>query len=134
MSTACRPRCRPRARPRDGPQVPPLLSEPDQFILGHIIAANAAAEILDALRGYFWIALVAVVLWLLFPIIKRRLESEDFTVEAAGMKVTFENASAQLRRELDDLREQVISLVERAEEPEEGTSGRSSRSARSGRR
>jgi CheY-like chemotaxis protein len=78
-----------------------------------VIAAAAAAEILDAVRGYVWIALAAAIVWKLFPVLRRRIESEDFTVEIAGQKVSFANASIQSQRELDDLRERVIALTER---------------------
>lgn len=78
-----------------------------------MIAASTAAEILDAARGYLWILLAAVVVWRLFPVIRARIQSEDFTVEIAGQKVSFESASKQVQRELDDLRSQVIALTER---------------------
>jgi CheY-like chemotaxis protein len=81
-----------------------------------MIVANTAAEILDALRGYFWLVLGAAVVWRLFPVIRKRIESEDFTVEVAGQKVSFSSASRQLASQLDDLRSQVIALTERVQD------------------
>jgi CheY-like chemotaxis protein len=59
--------------------------------------------------------LAAVVVWRLFPVIRKRIESEDFSVEIAGQKVNFQSASRQLHGELDDLRSRVITLAERLE-------------------
>lgn len=69
-----------------------------------------AAEILDAARGYVWIALAALVLWRLFPILKQRLEHDDISVEVDGKKLSVQNVSTQLHQELDDLRKRVIAL------------------------
>jgi len=78
-----------------------------------VIAASAAAEILDSAQGYLWILLAAVVLWRLFPVLHKRLESDDITVESGGRKVSLQSASSQLQLGLDDLREQVIGLTKR---------------------
>ena len=80
-----------------------------------MLAASTAADILDAARGYLWLALAAVVVWRLFPVIRKRVETEDFAVEIAGQKVSFQRVSNQVQRELDDLRSQVIALAERLE-------------------
>jgi CheY-like chemotaxis protein len=79
---------------------------------GALVAASTAAEVLDAARGYLWILLAAVVVWRLFPVIRKRVESEEFSVEVAGQKVSFASASRQLHGELDDLRSQVLKLTE----------------------
>jgi CheY-like chemotaxis protein len=84
-----------------------------------MVAATAAAEILDALRGYFWILLAAAVVWRLFPVIRQRLESGDVTFEIVGQKMSFSDASRQLHAELDDLRGKVIELTDRVEAPKD---------------
>ena len=68
---------------------------------------------LDAARGYFWILLAAVVLWRLFPVIRTRFAEDDITYEQGGRKVTLQNASRQLQREVEDVRNQLIALTER---------------------
>ena len=94
-----------------------LVQQADRAHTRPVIAANAAAEILDAAQGYFWILLAAVVLWRLFPVIRTRFEEDDITYEQGEKKVTLQNASKQLRREVDDVRAQLIALSDRVREP-----------------
>jgi CheY-like chemotaxis protein len=81
-----------------------------------VLQGSTAVDILDALRGYLWIGLAAVIIWRLFPVIRRRIESEDFTVEVAGQKVSFSSASTQLGKALADLRRRVVALEERVDQ------------------
>jgi len=86
-----------------------------------MVAAARAAEILDALRGYFWIALAAAVLWRLFPVIRKRFESGDLRFKLFGQELTVSEASERLHVELDDLRNKVFELsdrLDRANDPD----------------
>jgi CheY-like chemotaxis protein len=80
-----------------------------------VVAVHGAAEILDAAQGYLWILLAALVVWRLFPVLHKRLESDDITVESGGKKVSLQSASSQVQAALDDLRSQVIALRERVD-------------------
>ena len=70
----------------------------------------SVAEVLKALTSLAWPLLVAVVLWRLMPSIRKRIESRAFTVKIAGLEITAQEATEQIRSQLQDLKEQVISL------------------------
>lgn len=61
-----------------------------------------------------WPILVAVVLWRLFPAITAIVRSRAFSIEIAGMKVSVQDATEQIRAQIDDLQQQVIKLREGA--------------------
>lgn len=88
-----------------------------------MVAAAQAAEILDALRGYFWIGLAAVVVWRLFPVIRKRFESGDLSFKLFGQEMTVSEASERLHSELDDLRNKVIELGDRVDRSADEATG-----------
>jgi CheY-like chemotaxis protein len=68
------------------------------------------AEILKALTSLVWPLLVAVILWHLMPSIKKLIESRAFTLKIAGLEITAQEATDQIKSQLQDLKDQVISL------------------------
>lgn len=71
---------------------------------------DAIATILDALSKLAWPILVAVILWKLYPSIRGIIESRGFTVKVGEMEVTVQEASDQLRIQVEDLQEKVSAL------------------------
>jgi hypothetical protein len=68
------------------------------------------AEVLKALTSLAWPLLVAVVLWHLMPSIKKLIESRAFTLKVAGLEITAQEATDQIKSQLQDLKDQMISL------------------------
>jgi len=71
---------------------------------------DAIATILDALSKLAWPILVAVILWKLYPSIRGIIDSRGFTVKVGEMEVTVQEASDQLRTQVEDLQEKVSGL------------------------
>lgn len=91
-----------------------LVPTPGEADTRPVIAATA--DILDAVRGYVWIVLAAIVVWRLFPVIKLRFSRGTVTFKIAGQEVTFQEASTQLSEYIDDLRTRIIALEERLQD------------------
>jgi len=68
------------------------------------------AGILDALGKLAWPILVAVVLWKLYPSVRGIIDSRGFSVKVGEMEVTVQEASDQLRTQVEDLQEKVSAL------------------------
>jgi CheY-like chemotaxis protein len=68
------------------------------------------AALLEALGKLVWPILVAVILWKLYPSIRDIIESRGFTIKVGEMEVTVQEASDQLRTQLEDLQEKVSAL------------------------
>lgn len=73
-------------------------------------AAITLADVTDLLTGLAWPLLIGLVLWRLFPSIRRMIESRGFTVSAGGIEISVQQASEQIARQVDDLRTQVSAL------------------------
>lgn len=83
-----------------------------------------AVELIKALVPLAWPIILAFVLWRLFPIIKAIANSRSFAVKVAGMEVSVQDATEQLRSQIEDLQKQVLelrrgSVAEGSETPEE---------------
>lgn len=67
-------------------------------------------EILKVLASLAWPTLVAAALWHLLPSIRKVVESRAFTLKFAGIEVTTQEATDQIKSQLQDLKDQVIEL------------------------
>ena len=71
---------------------------------------DTVATILDALSKLAWPILVAVILWKMYPSIRGIIDSRGFSVKVGEMEVTVQEASDQLRTQVEDLQEKVSAL------------------------
>jgi len=67
-------------------------------------------KLIDALSKLAWPALAAIILWKLYPALKNIIEARGFSVELGGMKLSVQEASDQLRKQIQDLQEKIGSL------------------------
>jgi hypothetical protein len=67
-------------------------------------------EVIRAITPLAWLALVGVVRWRLFPTIRKVIESRSFAVKIAGIEVSVQEATQQIKSQLQDLQDQVIAL------------------------
>jgi CheY-like chemotaxis protein len=76
-----------------------------------MMIATSLSETIDSLSGLLWplIAIVAVIF--LLPEIRSIVRSRDFTIQVGSMRITAEQASTQLHRQVEDLQAQVGSLA-----------------------
>jgi len=75
------------------------------------------AATLEAASKLAWPILVAVVLWKLYPSVREIIESRGFTIKMGDMEVTVQEASDQLRTQVEDLQAKVSALRRGVEEP-----------------
>lgn len=68
------------------------------------------ALLIKSLVALTWPVILAVLLWKLFPEVKRLVVSRAFTIKVAGMEISVQDATEQIRIQLDDLQKQVIAL------------------------
>lgn len=68
------------------------------------------AEVLKAILTLAWPLLTAVILVLILPSIRKVIESRAFTVKFAGIEITAQEASDQIKTQIQDLRDQIIAL------------------------
>jgi CheY-like chemotaxis protein len=73
-------------------------------------ASAGAADILKAVADLAWPLLVTVLVWRLYPAIKRVLEARGFTLKVGGMEVTVQEVSDKLRLDVEDLQRKVSDL------------------------
>jgi hypothetical protein len=57
-----------------------------------------------------WVCLAAIVLAVLLPELRRVIQSRDFSIEIAGMKLSAQRASEQLAKQIEDLQSQVADI------------------------
>jgi CheY-like chemotaxis protein len=67
----------------------------------------SVADVVDAISHFAWPAVIAVLLWRLYPAIHSIIRSRDFSIEVAGNKITVQNASEQLHEAIEDLQRHV---------------------------
>jgi hypothetical protein len=67
-------------------------------------------EFLKVLTSLAWPAILAVLLWRLFPVLKVVIVSRSFSVKVAGMELSIQDATEQIRTQIEDLQKQVINL------------------------
>jgi CheY-like chemotaxis protein len=77
-----------------------------------VLAASDAVELVKAI---VWPVFVLVIVLLLYPNVRRVIDSRGFTVKAGGAEITVQQASEQLAGQVDDLRLQVSSLRAQAD-------------------
>lgn len=68
-------------------------------------------EFLNAIAVVAWPLLAAVVLIILIPSIRRILESRSFSVKYGDAELSVQDASDQLRKQVEDLQNQVARLI-----------------------
>jgi CheY-like chemotaxis protein len=66
-----------------------------------------APELLEALSKLAWPVLVAFIIWKLYPGIREIIDSRGFKVKVGDIEVTVQQASDQLRNQLEDLQRVV---------------------------
>lgn len=71
---------------------------------------GGAADLLGGVATLAWPVLVGFIIWLLLPSIRKIIESRAFTITIAGMKVSVQDASEGLRKQVEDLQDQVLAL------------------------
>ena len=67
-------------------------------------------QLLQALGALAWPVLAAVVLWKLFPLMKEIAKSRAFTIKVGTMELSVQEATEQLRTNLEDLQRKVEEL------------------------
>jgi CheY-like chemotaxis protein len=77
-----------------------------------LLAESSIVNILDAIRGYLWPILAALVLWKLFPTIRQVLNSRGFSVKVGSMDISVQEASDSLANQVKDLQDKVKLLLE----------------------
>lgn len=78
------------------------------------------AAIIDSVSRLLWPVLAVIVLWKLYPSVLKIIESRGFKVKVGEMEVTVQEASDQLRAQVEDLQKKVSELrlqVQQQEEP-----------------
>lgn len=76
-------------------------------------------KLVDALSKLAWPTLAAIVIWKLYPALKNIMEARGFSVELGGMKLSVQEASDQLRKQIQDLQEKLGTLRDNVPESAE---------------
>jgi CheY-like chemotaxis protein/outer membrane murein-binding lipoprotein Lpp len=63
-----------------------------------------------AVTSLLWPLLVALIVIRLLPVLRRVLESRSFTLKAAGVEITAQQATDQLQTQISDLQAKVLEL------------------------
>ncbi len=69
-----------------------------------------AAETISALASLAWPVIVGLLVWKLLPFVKAIIESRAFSIKVAGMEISVQDATDQLRTQIEDLQRQVLAL------------------------
>ncbi len=72
-------------------------------------------EIIEALSKLAWPVLAAVVIWKLYPGVRQIMDSRGFKVKIGEMEVTVQQASDQIRTQIEDL-QRAVGLQQRPTE------------------
>lgn len=70
-------------------------------------------EAIGAISSLAWPVLAGVALLVLLPTVRRIIASRGFTVKFGGAKISVQEASDQLRRQVEDLQDHVVELKQR---------------------
>lgn len=73
-------------------------------------ALEQTSETISALATLAWPIIVALIVWKLFPFVKAIVESRAFSIKVAGMEISVQDATEQLRTQIEDLQQQVLAL------------------------
>ena len=71
-----------------------------------------ASTMLEALSKLAWPVLAATAFFVLYPVIKRMIESRCVTIKIGNMELTVQDATEQMRKQLEDLQAKVSELRE----------------------
>jgi CheY-like chemotaxis protein len=71
---------------------------------------SQVVEFIKAVTALAWPLIFAILLWKLFPALRSIVTSRGFSVKIAGMEVSVQAATEQIRTQIDDLQKQVINL------------------------
>lgn len=80
-------------------------------------AGGSAAALIEAISGLAWPILAAVVLWKIFPTLRRVIDSRKFSIKLGGMEVSVQEASENLATQVNDLQQKVTELRFLAKRP-----------------
>jgi hypothetical protein len=69
-----------------------------------------STKLLEASAALLWPFIVAVLLWKLFPAIRGIVTSRNFSVKVGGIELSVQDATEQIRLQIEDLQKQVIQL------------------------
>ena len=69
-----------------------------------------STKLLEALASLLWPFIVAVLLWKLFPALRGIVTSRSFAVKVGGIELSVQDATEQIRLQIEDLQKQVIQL------------------------
>ncbi|MEU7553905.1 response regulator [Streptomyces sp. NPDC044571] len=69
-----------------------------------------AADLINALTALAWPLIVGVVVWRLFPIIKKIVRTRGFTVKVAGAELSVQAISEQLVRTTSQIQSKLASI------------------------
>lgn len=64
-------------------------------------------RLLEAVGSLAWPTLAAIVIWRGFPFLRQLLQSRGFAVKVGGMELTVQEASDQLRQQVEDLQRKL---------------------------
>jgi CheY-like chemotaxis protein len=67
-------------------------------------------EMLKALAPLAWPLLVAILIWRLLPTVRSVIQSRGFALKFAGMEVSVQEATDQIKEQLQELSDQVVAL------------------------
>lgn len=84
------------------------------------------AGILESVSKLIWPILAMIVLWKLYPSIRMVIESRGFKIKVGEMEVTVQEASDQLRAQVEDLQKKVSDLrlqIQQQAKPAQVSSG-----------
>lgn len=69
-----------------------------------------STKLLEALATVAWPIIVGVLLWKLFPAIRGIVTSRNFSVKIGSAELSVQDATEQIRTQIEDLQKQVILL------------------------
>lgn len=72
---------------------------------------EALTKLIEALTTLAWPVLVGVVLYKLAPSVKKILDARSFSVKYGDIELSVQDASDQLRKQIEDLQNQVAKLL-----------------------
>jgi CheY-like chemotaxis protein len=67
-------------------------------------------KLIEALTGLAWPVLAIILIWKIFPSLRKVIESRQFTIKIGGMEVSAQQASENLALQVDDLQKKVSEL------------------------
>lgn len=73
---------------------------------------NEVAELLEALATIAWPLLLGAALFKLWPVMVNIIKSRGFTIKYGDAELSVQDASDQLRKQIEDLQNQVASMIE----------------------